>query len=144
MRSGSAAQPGTGARYRSAARSRDPGVYEIALGSPLARRRAPRGRPAERPRALLVGGYGGTWLDARRIGRPRAQRRRSAPEAPARSGPASLWLLGEGTCGVQESARVLDCLAAESAGQCGPCLFGLRAIADTFDRVAAAPRARRS
>jgi NADH:ubiquinone oxidoreductase subunit F (NADH-binding) len=31
---------------------------------------------------------------------------------------------------------VLDYLAAQSAGQCGPCLYGLRAIGDAFDLVA--------
>jgi NADH:ubiquinone oxidoreductase subunit F (NADH-binding) len=37
---------------------------------------------------------------------------------------------------VWESARILGYLADESAGQCGPCLYGLRAIAGTFDGLA--------
>ena len=35
-----------------------------------------------------------------------------------------------------ETARVVRYLAAESAGQCGPCLFGLAAIAAELDRIA--------
>ena len=51
-------------------------------------------------------------------------------------GAGVLWVLGEGSCGVWETARVLDYLADQSAGQCGPCLHGLRAIADSFDLLA--------
>jgi NADH:ubiquinone oxidoreductase subunit F (NADH-binding) len=51
-------------------------------------------------------------------------------------GAGVLWVLGEGSCGVAESARILGYLAGETAGQCGPCLFGLRAIADTFEGLA--------
>jgi NADH:ubiquinone oxidoreductase subunit F (NADH-binding) len=39
-------------------------------------------------------------------------------------------VLPHGACGLCETALVLDYLARESAGQCGPCTFGLRAIAD--------------
>jgi NADH:ubiquinone oxidoreductase subunit F (NADH-binding) len=39
-------------------------------------------------------------------------------------------------CGIAETARVVRYLAAESAGQCGPCLFGLAAIAAELDRIA--------
>jgi NADH:ubiquinone oxidoreductase subunit F (NADH-binding) len=35
---------------------------------------------------------------------------------------------------------VLDYLADQSAGQCGPCLHGLRAIADSFDLLARGAR----
>jgi NADH:ubiquinone oxidoreductase subunit F (NADH-binding) len=42
-----------------------------------------------------------------------------------------LIALGESACGLHESARVIDYLADQSAGQCGPCVYGLRAIADS-------------
>ena len=35
-------------------------------------------------------------------------------------------------CGLHESARIVSCLARESAGQCGPCEFGLAGIAELF------------
>ena len=38
--------------------------------------------------------------------------------------------------GMAETARVVRYLAAECAGQCGPCLFGLAAIAAELDRIA--------
>ena len=39
--------------------------------------------------------------------------------------------------GLCESARIARYLAAESAGQCGPCVNGLAAIAGTLERLAA-------
>jgi NADH:ubiquinone oxidoreductase subunit F (NADH-binding) len=44
--------------------------------------------------------------------------------------------LGAGACGVAATAGIMAFLARESAGQCGPCVFGLRAVADALDRVA--------
>ncbi len=48
-----------------------------------------------------------------------------------------LIALGESACGLHESARVIAYLAAQSAGQCGPCVYGLRAIADSVGALAA-------
>jgi NADH:ubiquinone oxidoreductase subunit F (NADH-binding) len=39
-------------------------------------------------------------------------------------------------CGLAETARVLRYLAGQSAGQCGPCTFGLPAIADALAHIA--------
>jgi NADH:ubiquinone oxidoreductase subunit F (NADH-binding) len=44
--------------------------------------------------------------------------------------------LGQEACPVAETARVADWFATESAGQCGPCVHGLDAVADTIQRVA--------
>ena len=40
------------------------------------------------------------------------------------------------SCGVAETARILRYLAGESAGQCGPCVFGLDWIASAMERAA--------
>jgi NADH:ubiquinone oxidoreductase subunit F (NADH-binding) len=40
-------------------------------------------------------------------------------------------------CGLVEVARVARYLAAESAGQCGPCVFGLSALAHTLGGLVA-------
>jgi NADH:ubiquinone oxidoreductase subunit F (NADH-binding) len=131
---GAASQPGTVLVTLGGAVAR-PGVYEIAFGAPLTEVLRRAGGVTERPQALLVGGYGGTWLDAQHMADLTLSE--GDPLLTAGSiGAGVLWVLGEGACGVQESARVLDYLAAESAGQCGPCLHGLHAIADVFDRVA--------
>jgi NADH:ubiquinone oxidoreductase subunit F (NADH-binding) len=131
---GSASQPGTGLVTLGGA-IEDPGVYEIAFGSPLTDVLRRAGGVTERPQALLVGGYGGTWLDAQHMSDLTLSE--GDPLLSAGSiGAGVLWVLGAGTCGVHESSRVLDYLAAESAGQCGPCLFGLRAIADSFHLLA--------
>jgi len=46
-----------------------------------------------------------------------------------------------GACAVAETARVLRYLAQESAGQCGPCVFGLAAVAEEMEEIAVgAPR----
>ena len=47
-----------------------------------------------------------------------------------------LIALGESACGLHESARVIAYLAEQSAGQCGPCVYGLRAIADAVGALA--------
>ena len=39
-------------------------------------------------------------------------------------------------CGVRESARVMRYLADESAGQCGPCVHGLAALASGLEEIA--------
>ena len=43
--------------------------------------------------------------------------------------------LGRDACGVVATARIMDYMAGQSAAQCGPCVFGLRAIADTTLRI---------
>ena len=107
-----------------------PGVYEIALGAPLGTIVAEAG-PVEPPRAVLLGGYHGTWLAADDLGSfeigHEALRRRGAA-----LGCGIVTVLGERACGVCATAPILEYLAQASAGQCGPCTFGLRAIADRF------------
>jgi NADH:ubiquinone oxidoreductase subunit F (NADH-binding) len=45
-------------------------------------------------------------------------------------------VLPEHVCGLREAARVTRYLAAESAGQCGPCLNGLPRIANAMAELA--------
>jgi NADH:ubiquinone oxidoreductase subunit F (NADH-binding) len=130
---GSPAQPGTVLVTLGGAVAR-PGVYELAFASPLADLLRAAGGVSERPQALLVGGYGGGWVDAQHMWDLTLSE--GDPLLAAGSiGAGVLWVLGEGSCGVWETARVLDYLATQSARQCGPCLHGLRAIADSFDLV---------
>ena len=85
--------------------------------------------------AWLVGGYHGTWLpmpDAAGITLDNASLRRFG----AAAGAGVLAALPSDRCGLTEAARVTGYLAAESAGQCGPCLNGLPRIAAALAELA--------
>jgi NADH:ubiquinone oxidoreductase subunit F (NADH-binding) len=105
-----------------------PGVYELDLGAPIGQALRVAGGlngPAE---AILLGGLGGRWLPlSGAADLPLAYS--SASGSPAALGLASLVALPAGVCGLTITSEVLDYLAAESAGQCGPCMFGLPAVA---------------
>lgn len=80
------------------------------------------------PRALLVGGYAGTWIDAAAAWAApldRATMRRAG--LPLGCGVVAV--LGADRCGLAETARLVDWMAGQSSGQCGPCVSGLPAMA---------------
>ncbi len=110
-----------------------PGVYEVAMGTPLADIVDTAG-PEGDVTGVLVGGFGGAWVAPRDLGTP------YTPEALARIGtivgPGILVVLTTAQCGVAETARIVDYMADQSAGQCGPCVFGLPAIAHDFALLA--------
>ncbi len=111
-----------------------PGVYEIAHGMPLAEllRQASL---TESLAGVLVGGYFGTWHAATEIGELGL-----AGDVLARHGAALgagvVIALPSSACVVAEVARVAQWFEAESAGQCGPCINSLDAIAYTVSEVA--------
>jgi NADH:ubiquinone oxidoreductase subunit F (NADH-binding) len=111
---------------------RTPGVGETELGTPIADVVARHGGLAEPVRALLVGGYFGTWLPASALRRPL-----SRAGLGVSLGARTLVALPARSCGLVETARVVRYLAGESAEQCGPCLFGLDALAAAIESVAA-------
>jgi NADH:ubiquinone oxidoreductase subunit F (NADH-binding) len=115
---------------------RAPGVYELAFGTPLRDLLDAAGGPVEPLQALLVGGYFGTWVDASAAAGLRLARE-DLRSVGCSLGSGVLIALGESACGLHESARVIAYLADQSAGQCGPCVYGLRAIADAVDAFAA-------
>jgi NADH:ubiquinone oxidoreductase subunit F (NADH-binding) len=115
---------------------RHPGVVELALGEPIRGVLDACGGLTAMPQALLVGGYFGTWIPARgNLDLPLA----NAGLRPlgATLGARTIVAFPEESCGIVETARVARYLAAESAGQCGPCVFGLRAVADATVSLAA-------
>jgi NADH:ubiquinone oxidoreductase subunit F (NADH-binding) len=131
---GTAADPGSALVTISGAVAA-PGVYELAFGTSLRDLLAAAGGGVEPLRALLIGGYFGTWVAARDALGIRLARE-DLREVGCSLGAGVLIALGESSCGLHESARVIDYLAAESAGQCGPCVHGLRAIADAVGALA--------
>ncbi|MGE5135932.1 MAG: NADH-ubiquinone oxidoreductase-F iron-sulfur binding region domain-containing protein [Gemmatimonadota bacterium] len=112
-----------------------PGVYEVEQGTTIAAALA-LAEPAGPQGGLLVGGYFGTWLDpAAAAGIPLTPA--ALRQAGASLGAGVLVALPAGACGIAETARVLAFLADQGAGQCGPCMFGLPAIAGDFADLAA-------
>jgi NADH:ubiquinone oxidoreductase subunit F (NADH-binding) len=81
------------------------------------------GGPAEQLRALLVGGYFGTWVDAGEAMRLRLARE-ELRSVGCSLGSGVLIALGQSACGLHETARLIDYLAEQSAGQCGPWVHG--------------------
>jgi len=135
---GTAADPGSALVTISGAVAA-PGVYEMAFGTSMADLLDAAGGPTERMRALLVGGYFGTWVDASQIMRLRLSRE-ELRSVGCTLGSGVLIVLAESSCGLHETARVIDYLAEQSAGQCGPCVHGLRAVADGVAALAAGRR----
>jgi NADH:ubiquinone oxidoreductase subunit F (NADH-binding) len=85
--------------------------------------------------AVLLGGYFGSWIAASTAWGLVIDA--DGLRAMGYSlGCGVIAVLPAGRCGVVETARILAYLAHESARQCGPCTFGLRAIAVAAGRVA--------
>jgi NADH:ubiquinone oxidoreductase subunit F (NADH-binding) len=106
-------------------------VSEVPVGAPLADVLDLGRAPAQ---AVLVGGYHGTWIAAAQAARlPLANA--ALRQAGASLGAGVLAALPADRCGLAETAHVLRYLAAESAGQCGPCLNGLPRIAGAFTQL---------
>ena len=112
-----------------------PGVYEIELGTPVGEVIARAGGPAERPAALLIGGYFGAWLPAD-VAWPVPMTHAALKAAGGVLGAGMVITLPASSCLLAETARVVRYLADEGAGQCGPCVFGLPALADALADLA--------
>lgn len=112
-----------------------PGVYEIAPGVSLTSLVSAVGGATARLRAALIGGYGGAWVGAENLsGLILSDEYLSAYGASLGAGVVAL--LSEYACPVAETTRVLRWLARQSAGQCGPCVHGLAALAQAFEETA--------
>ncbi|HEV7678850.1 MAG TPA: NADH-ubiquinone oxidoreductase-F iron-sulfur binding region domain-containing protein [Candidatus Dormibacteraeota bacterium] len=111
------------------------GVVEVPMGSTVGEAIARAGGASDPGDAVLLGGYFGGWVSSEQ-----------AWEAPVDAawlrsqgmalGSGVIAVLPAGRCGVEETARIVAYLADQSARQCGPCVFGLRAIAEAVDRLA--------
>lgn len=114
-----------------------PAVYEVALGSPLRAALSEAGAAPELG-GVLLGGYGGAWLP------PDLVDVELAPGPLARVGctlgAGVVVALPAGSCGLAETARVVHWMAGQGAGQCGPCAFGLPALADDMAALAGLSR----
>jgi NADH:ubiquinone oxidoreductase subunit F (NADH-binding) len=106
-----------------------PGVYEVPLGVRIEELVRMAGEATKPLSAFLVGGYFGSWVTAGSA----ANMRLAGPKL----GAGVVTAHAAETCGALESARIARYLAEESAGQCGPCVNGLAAIAGAVETLAA-------
>ncbi len=124
---GSAAEPGTSLVTLIGDVAR-PGVVEVPNGTPLEVL-----VPGRADAPVLVGGYHGTWV---RNAHELVLNRGTLREAGSPLGAGVIARPHAGTCSLQEVAAVSRWLANESLGQCGPCFFGLPALADDMQAFA--------
>jgi NADH:ubiquinone oxidoreductase subunit F (NADH-binding) len=129
---GTQAEPGTVLVTAAGCLAR-PGVIEVELGTPLRALVERCGGLTGEPQAVLVGGYFGTWLGADALDLPLL-------ESSVPLGARAIVFLSKDSCGLAETARVARYLTGESAGQCGPCVFGLPAVADALESIATGRR----
>jgi NADH:ubiquinone oxidoreductase subunit F (NADH-binding) len=129
---GSASAPGT--RLVTVSDVTDPTgavVLETAGGAPLGEllvaSRLARADP-RRAQAVLVGGWGGTWVPAAALDAG-LDVDGLAPWGAA-PGAGVLAVLDDRTCPIAVTARIAAALAGASAGRCGPCVNGLPRIAE--------------
>jgi NADH:ubiquinone oxidoreductase subunit F (NADH-binding) len=112
-----------------------PGVLEVAQGTAIGEAVTAGGGPTTASRAVLLGGYFGGWVPAGEAW----ELPLDAAELHSRGyslGCGVVAVLPEHRCGVVETGRIMAYLAHESARQCGPCVFGLRAVAAAVSRIA--------
>ena len=103
-----------------------PHVLEVALGTPLRTVLRHAGADTD-PQAVLLGGYGGSWLGAEHLDVAFADE--TLVPLSASVGAGVVVVLARSGCGVAETQRIVRWMANESARQCGPCAFGLPALA---------------
>jgi NADH:ubiquinone oxidoreductase subunit F (NADH-binding) len=135
--------------YRSVGRSRTRGtalvtvnrangwrsVREIELGTTVGSLAAMAEVSAAATQAVLLGGYFGSWVARERAWTlpldPAVLRAEGLP-----FGCGLVSFLPVDGCGVSATAEIMGFMASASAGQCGPCVFGLAAIGGATTRLA--------
>lgn len=112
-----------------------PGVYEIDVGASLQSVINAIGGVPSPASGMLIGGYFGSWIAAQDLATtvldPDTLKARGAT-----FGCGVVAILPSDGCAIVEATRVLSYLAAESSGQCGPCVNGLNALAEAMERIA--------
>ena len=108
------------------------GVLEVETGTPLGDVLSLCGGLTEPVSGYLVGGYFGGWLPPSVTG-TLALSPSAVQAAGGALGAGVIIAFPASACPLAETGRVLGWLAGESAGQCGPCRFGLPAISQSFD-----------
>ncbi len=95
------------------------------------------------PPAVLIGGYAGRWSRGADLW-DTVLAPGTLGASGAHFGCGLVGVLGTGACGLAETARLTHYLAGQSAGQCGPCIRGLPALARGMGALARGRLGRRS
>jgi NADH:ubiquinone oxidoreductase subunit F (NADH-binding) len=115
-----------------------PAVIQSQAGTPISSLVDAAGGTASDAEAVLVGGLGGVFLSA-----SDAWRVPWSTPALARFGgsvgPGVIHVLDPRECPIWTVDRILTYAAGESAGQCGPCMFGLPALATQWRALGTHP-----
>ncbi|MEV4756411.1 NADH-ubiquinone oxidoreductase-F iron-sulfur binding region domain-containing protein [Micromonospora sp. NPDC049559] len=130
---GTAEEPGTVLLTVTGAAKR-PAVVECPAGTPL-REVLELCEVPDGP-GVLVGGYHGKWISAAAAAKAEVSRK-GLTAAGGTLGAGIIIPLGADTCPLGEVAQVVQYLAGESAGQCGPCRLGLPDLARSVDLIVA-------
>ena len=112
------------------------GVVELPTGTPLVDVLAAGGlTDLQSARAVLIGGYHGSWIPTASLSGARLSRAglRSRGASP---GAGIVHALAAERCGLAYTAGIVAYLADHGARQCGPCRNGLPRLAELFDRLA--------
>ena len=110
-----------------------PGVYEVAMGMTLGAI-IDRARPLDDIAAVLTGGFGGAWVGTGALDTPYApgamacRGRRRGRRGPCGPHQTRLW-------DRRDDPHRPHTWPARAPGQCGPCVFGLPAVADDLLRL---------
>jgi NADH:ubiquinone oxidoreductase subunit F (NADH-binding) len=113
---------------------RRPGVHELAFGTSFESLLEEAGGLTADVSAFLVGGYFGSWIPAE-VAQTLRLLDADLQQHKASLGAGAIVAMPAAACALADVARVARYLAAESAGQCGPCMHGLSAIADGIERL---------
>lgn len=85
---------------------------------------------------ILMGGYHGKWISAEAADKAEVSRK-GLEAVGGVLGAGIVVPLGTDTCPLGEVAQVVNYLAGESAGQCGPCRLGLPDLGRMVDLILA-------
>ena len=116
-----------------------PGLAEVALGTPLSQIIAHAGGGSGETKAVFVGGTGGGAIAATQLDTPYDFD--ALHNAGAGIGLGQFLVADTDTCMVDTARFFLDYSAREACGKAVPCRIGTKRLVETLDRIlAASPR----
>jgi len=130
---GTPAEPGTRLVSLSGALPR-PVICEVGAGASLREVFEANGGDHSLVSGVLIGGNFGTWLSPQDAFDAQLSVASLKPTG-ASPGCGVLFFLPSDVCGVAAVAEIASWYSRESAGQCGPCVFGVEAIATAMHAV---------